>query len=70
MDEAYNVLVAVGDGEVVLWLISSVLDAHPVNETINKKVNTYKCPERLLNAILFLASLDRYPTIQLKRVKK
>ena len=68
--EAYDVLLAVGGGEVVSGLISPELDVHSANETINKKVNKYKCPERLLNAILFMASPVGYPTVQLKRVKK
>ena len=70
VDELYDVLVAVEGGEVVSGLISPELDVHPANETINNKVNKYKCPERLLNAILFLASLVGYPTVQLNSVRK
>ncbi len=55
MGEAPDVLVAVRGREVVLWLISSELDVHPVNETINKKVNKDKCPERFLNAIFIFS---------------
>ncbi len=61
--EAYDVLVAGGGGELVSRLISPEFDVHPANETINKKVNKYKCPERLLNAILFIASPVGYPTV-------
>jgi len=67
--EEYDVLVAVGGGEVVLYLVSPELDVHPANETINKKVNKYECPERFLNPILFMASLVMYPMVQLKRVR-
>ena len=68
--EVYDVLVAVGGGEVVLYLMSPELNVHPANKTINIRVNKYECPERLLNAILFLASLVGYPMVQLKRVRK
>ena len=59
--EAYDVLVAVGSGEVFSGLISPELDVHPVNETINKKVNKYKCPERFLNAIFIFGLPGRVP---------
>ena len=67
--EVYDVLVAVGSGEVGSELISPELDVHPANETINKKVNKYKCPERLLNAIFIYDFPSWVPNGRLKKVR-